>query len=438
MRERLKKGKKLKTILGEEVVIDGWLAEGGQGDVYRVAYGGETKVLKWYKPQKMGKDPENFYKNLKNNMQKGAPSKEFLWPLDVTQWEDGVFGYVMDLKPKGFYEVSDFMLTNVRFKNYRVAVDAALHIVTAYRILHNNGYSYQDLNDGNFFINPETGEVLICDNDNVAPDNYKTGIIGKPRYMAPEIVMKKNMPNTLSDIFSMSVILYILFCMNHPLEGKRSLVNVLPPELQERLYGEEALFIMDKEDKSNAPDPKIHKNSITMWKYLPGYMKEIFYRAFSQAALKNPNLRPVEAEWVDALVRFRNDIVLCQCKNNIFIEENGKCLCDGCGKSIKIPYWLKLAKYNIPGIVGSKIYRCQLGPCNADKALDELGGIGIAKADPDNLRLINLTEKSWNVTNTSGVVKHVKPKETIVLRSGINIMIDTGIKVETIEIVKKK
>ena len=30
------------------------------------------------------------------------------------------------------------------------------------------GYSYQDLNDGNFFINPQSGDVLICDNDNVA------------------------------------------------------------------------------------------------------------------------------------------------------------------------------------------------------------------------------------------------------------------------------
>ena len=31
--------------------------------------------------------------------------------------------------------------------------------------------SYQDLNDGNFFIDPQTGKVLICDNDNVAVCN---------------------------------------------------------------------------------------------------------------------------------------------------------------------------------------------------------------------------------------------------------------------------
>ena len=71
----------------------------------------------------------------------------------------------------------------------KTIIDAALNIVSAYRILHNNGYCYQDLNNGNFFINPDTGRVLICDNDNVAPDGTHTGIIGKPGYIAPEIIL---------------------------------------------------------------------------------------------------------------------------------------------------------------------------------------------------------------------------------------------------------
>ena len=70
----------------------------------------------------------------------------------------------------------------------------SLDICCAFRALHLKGLSYQDLNDGNFFINGETGRVLICDNDNVAPDgDNTTGIRGKARYMAPEVVSgKKN------------------------------------------------------------------------------------------------------------------------------------------------------------------------------------------------------------------------------------------------------
>ena len=61
------------------------LAEGGQGDVYVVKYNGEQKALKWYKPKGMGKKPKAFYENLKSNAMRGAPSPEFLWPLDVTE-----------------------------------------------------------------------------------------------------------------------------------------------------------------------------------------------------------------------------------------------------------------------------------------------------------------------------------------------------------------
>ena len=211
MSEKLSSGYRINTLLGKEAVIEKWLGEGGQGDVYAVQYGGEKKALKWYKPCGMGKNPQAFYENVKDNVMRGSPSPEFLWPQDVTEWKDGVFGYIMDLRPDGYYEVSDFMLTNVRFTSYKTIIDAALHIVSAYRILHNIGYSYQDLNDGNFFINPKNGKVLICDNANVAPDGRKTGIIGKPRYMAPEIVMGlREDPYDLSDRFSMSIILFIL------------------------------------------------------------------------------------------------------------------------------------------------------------------------------------------------------------------------------------
>ena len=292
MSEVLENGFRIKTLFGGNVKVTKYLAEGGQGSVYVVDYNGEKKALKWYKKSALGKSPAAFYDNIKQNVMRGSPSPEFLWPLDITEWVDGTFGYIMDLRPEGYYEVTEFMLRHVKFKSFRTVIDAALHIVSAYRILHNEGYSYLDLNDGNFFINPQNGQVLICDNDNVAPEGTDTGIIGKPRYMAPEIVLGKNKPNSLSDRFSMSVILYILFCLNHPLEGKRYLVPGLTAAHQEKLYGSEALFMMDPDDNSNGPHPVIHKNSITMWRCLPEYMRKIFISAFNQKSLLRPAARP--------------------------------------------------------------------------------------------------------------------------------------------------
>lgn len=438
MEGKFKKGKQIQTINGKTVVVEEWLAEGGQGDIYRILYGGEEKALKWYRLGKMGKTPKAFYENLKNNVLKGAPSDAFLWPLDITSWEENSFGYIMDLRPEEYHEMTEFMLAKVRFKSYRIAVDAALNIVNAYRILHNQGYSYQDLNDGNFFINPENGKVLICDNDNVAPDNVETGMLGKPRYMAPEIVKGKGKikPNYYSDLFSMSVIIFILFCLNHPLEGKRFLVPALTPARQEVLYGTKPLFIMDEDDKSNGPDPVIHRNSILVWECLPGYMKDIFLKAFSQTAMEKPGTRPREKDWLDVLVRFRNDIVRCRCGNDVFVSEEGPCTCEKCGKKLHIPYRLQFDSYSIPAFPGNRIYRVQLGICDEAKALACIAGMGVSKKDPSILRLVNLSSKSWNVTNREGKLVKIRPQEAIRIKDGINLEISTEIGTETVKIIR--
>ena len=184
-------GKVIKTDFDAPIKIVKYLASGGQGDVYIVEYGGKKKALKWYKPQEL-RDPNAFYENLKRNADKGSPDKAFLWPDAVTERTEGSFGYIMDLRPEGYYELSKILASEkYNFASFKAATEACIRIVSAFRILHNNGYSYQDLNDGNFFIEPKTGDVLICDNDNVAPNGRNTGILGKPRYMAPEIVVGK-------------------------------------------------------------------------------------------------------------------------------------------------------------------------------------------------------------------------------------------------------
>lgn len=424
MSEILANGFRIKTKFGGTATVEKYLAEGGQGAVYVVTYNGEKKALKWYKKIALGSNPTAFYDNIQQNVMRGAPSPEFLWPLDITEWVDGTFGYIMDLRPDGYHEVTEFMLRHVKFKSFKTIIDASLQIVSAYRILHNNGYSYLDLNDGNFFINPNTGKVLICDNDNVAPEGADTGIVGKPRYMAPEIVMGKNKPNSLSDRFSMSVILYILFCLNHPLEGKRYLVPGLTPAHQEKLYGSDALFMMDPDCKDNGPHPVLHKNSITMWNCLPDYMRSLFESAFSQTALKRPAARPKEIDWLKTLTRFRSEIVRCSCGNEIFIQDGRPCRCDSCRKMPAIPFRLVLGEYSIPALRDARIYRCQLGVCDADEALNPVAQILEKKDAPGVFGIRNRTTHRWDAVTTKGVARKVAPDEVIPVKPGITFTIE--------------
>ena len=423
MNELLTEGFQIKTLFGGIVTIKKFLAAGGQGAVYVVDYNGEEKALKWYKVSSLGANPIAFYENIKTNAERGKPSNEFLWPLDITVWVDGTFGYVMDLRPEGYYEVTEYMLCHVRFKSFRAIIDAALSIVSAFRMLHNTGYSYQDMNDGNFFINPQNGKVLICDNDNVAPDGMETGIIGKPRYMAPEIVLGKSKPNSLTDRFSMSLILYILFCLNHPLEGKRYLVCGLTPALQEKLYGSEPLFMMDPNDTSNGPHSIIHKNSLTVWPCLPSYVQKIFLDAFSQKAFQKPSARPREIDWLNVLTRFRSDIVSCICGNEVFTQQGEVCQCDECGKKVKVSFRLELSGYSIPAVKGSRIYRCQLGVCDAEEALNPIAGV-IQKENTSILGIKNRSGKRWDAITTKGIAKKVSPDEVIPLKDGISFTIE--------------
>ncbi len=413
-------GKTLKTINGKEIKIIKHLANGGQGDVYVASYEGATKALKWYR--NVGNDPDAFYNNLKRNVEKGSPDKAFLWPQDITEKTDGSFGYLMDLRPDGYFELSEFMIAKVaKFSSFKAAVEASIKIVSAFRILHNNGLSYQDLNDGNFFINPRTGDVLICDNDNVAPNGTNMGIIGKPRYMAPEIVCGKSLPNTQTDRFSLAVILFLIIFMNHPFEGKKSLVPCLTPREAEKLYGSEALFICDPVDKSNEPVKNIHVNVIARWKYIPSYIKDAFLKAFSSEAIKEPSRRLRELDWLKVLVRFRSDIVKCSCGNEVFINNATTTKCDGCGKMVAVNHVIKLPEYAITAARGSRIYRCQLGICNADEALNPVALVVSKENDPTMLGLKNMTTNILPATTPSGKMRQVAPQEIIPLKTGIVI-----------------
>lgn len=419
--ENLQPGVKIPTIDGFEAEVVKYLGGGGQGDVYIVNYDGQQKALKWYK--ELGDDPEAFRDNLIQNVNNESPSEDFLWPLDVTEWQDETFGYIMDLKSEGYYELSEFLVGLQKFKSWKIRVDACLEIITSFRLLHNKGYSYQDLNDGNFFINPRTGDVQIADNDNVAPSGENLGIKGKPRYMAPEIVRGDNLPNTPSDRYSLALIIFMLICGGHPLEGRIGTPMVLTDKIAKEIYGDHPVFVYDPDDDSNRPIENVHTNVINVWKCLPDYMKTIFIDAFSQDSLKKAR-RVTELDWIKALVRFRSDIVRCgACGNEIFTIDGNPTKCDSCGRPANVKNVIKLYDYTIPAVAGTRIYRVQLGTADAAEALNPVAIIIAKKEDPKALGLRNLSEKTWNCVTSKGTDKNLAPKEVMPVKAGITVKV---------------
>lgn len=261
--EEFKKGKTIKLVNGEDITIISKLGEGGQGVVYKVRYHDKDYALKWYFPKSITNQTK-FYNNLVSNANLGSPAKEFLWPLAVTEIQEGSFGYIMDLRPAEYKNFAHFLNAVARFKNTSAVINATINMVNAFQALHRKGYSYQDLNDGNFFVNPDNGDLLICDNDNVAPYGESLGVGGKSRYMAPEVVLGLTKPNLDTDLFSLAVVLFLMIFISHPLEGaKVASCPCLIDEAEKRFYASEPVFVFDPNDLSNRPVRGIHNNIIT-------------------------------------------------------------------------------------------------------------------------------------------------------------------------------
>lgn len=405
----LSKNSIVSLVGGGTATIIKELGRGGQGIVYLVEVCGEKKALKWY----LNAPDDKFYRNLAQNIASGAPSDAFLWPEYLTEKQQGSYGYIMKLRPQNYYEFGNFLLAKVSFKSFTAMLSAAMKICDGFMMLHRFGYSYQDLNDGNFFIDPQTGDVLICDNDNVMPQGEKSGIMGKARYMAPEIVAG-GIPDKYSDRFSLSVILFMLFYANHPFEGAKVVACPCMTEaFEKKFYGSEALFIYNPTDKSNLPVRGIHQNVIRRWPVFPQMLRDAFIEEFSKEKLQDPCTRMIEQNWKKIISSVRDSLVVCQhCAEETFVnvsDSTDKCM--NCGKDVDLSKRLVINNRSLPLTQNTYIY------IDEDNTPD-----GVVTTDSNGFMLIkNISTETWTVETPSGKIKTVAPNEILPVKEGLKI-----------------
>jgi len=393
------------------------LGQGGQGAVYLVDVNGCDMALKWY-VKHPSTNVQKFYENLRHNAQNGAPSPAFLWPEYVTMHENGSFGYVMQLRPEGYYEFGQFLLNHQRFASWSALLTAAIEICEGFKALHAQGLSYQDLNEGNFFIHPQTGHVRICDNDNAFPNGEVSGILGKARYMAPEVVTGKQLPDAFTDKFSLAVILFYLIYKNHPFEGLKTLGHSCMTEKYDKVcYGTDILFLADPHDSSNAPVKGVHNNVIQRWPLFPQLLRDTFTSQFCKPVLDHPNKRMTEQQWLDVLTKLRDMLVVCpKCGKETFVDSaSSKQSCLECGSAIAIEHYLAVEDRQIPLSDQNKIYMDR-GSVPELQVVHE-------QQDRSLLDIQNMTSESITVETPSGKIIPVAPKGYLPVKQGLILTI---------------
>ena len=306
----------------------------GNSIVYKVDYNDEEKLLFLYKENYLKSiNRDILYSNLTKMIADGKPSNDFLWPEDITSNEDSYIAYIIPIKPARFYLMSDLLKGKIRFKNFTPVINAALNTIKGFKTIHEKGYCLL-LDNSSLCIDPATGDTLFCYSDNIFQFESPTGYLGKQRWRAPELLTgEKEFPDSESDLFLLSLILFRMLFLYHPLEGRNTASVLLTSREEKRFYGEDPIYILDPTDNRNRPIPGTDHNLRIFVPMYPKYVLDMFAKAFSKDVLHRQTKRVTEDEWMDIFIHAKRDLGNCQfCNNEIFYPENRKTKCYYCGK----------------------------------------------------------------------------------------------------------
>ena len=433
MNQELRNGQILNTLSSGQCTIEQLLGGCGQGEVYKVDLKGIKYALKWYYHDQ-ATDMQRA--SLEKIIAKGAPTKQFLWPLMLVSSDNSKnFGYIMPLRNPDYKSIIDLMKRRIKPEvSFYTLATAGLELAYSYLQLHSKGLAYRDISFGNVFFNPHNGSIMICDNDNVSVDENKAcGIYGTAKFMAPEIVRGDAVPSTQTDLFSLAVLLFYIFIMHHPLEGKKEIeIKCFDEPAMKKLYGIEPVFIFDPNNNSNVPISGFHDNAIAFWPIYPKFIKDLFIKSFTEGIKDAQNGRVRESEWRNNILKLRDSIFYCgTCGNENFYDidliknNNGDYgTCWSCQKKLILPFRIKIGKTIVMLNHNSKLYEYHLIDDPRTYTPEHLPVAEISKhpTNPNIWGLKNLSKEKWVAINANDTT----PKE---IENGKSVKLEVGTKI---------
>ncbi len=433
--EPLRPGYRLASLSSRApVVVEGPIGEGGQGSTHYARFGGAQFALKWYHDAVLRVD-RGLQQRLRVAIDRGAPSPKFLWPFELVTRADGSgLGYLMRVRTAGYEKVVPLLKGEVR-PTFRALATLCCTLTDALYALHAKGLAYQDLNAGNVFFDPATGDSEICDNDNVDIDGAPSVMGGVWEFQAPEIVLRRAGPSRATDLHSLAVMLFRILHFGHPLIGRRELLvaNLADEQANRRLFGSEARFVFDPLDDSNRPLPDLHASMLAHWAIYPQYLRDLFTRAFTEGLFDPVHGRVQETEWRRAAAQLRDAVQACpHCGATNFYDAQRLAArqrtfaCWACGGELSsAPLRLGIARPGArPGGPPAHVVVLEPGARldgnHVGGALDVARPLGVVEPGTP-LVLRNRSREAWTATADGGDALPVAPGAAVALRAGTRI-----------------
>ena len=431
-------GQRVKAELsGVELHVIKKLGEGTQGEVYLVEGPDGYQAVKWYKPEQATPEQRAAILYLvRTGPPFGAAGKRFIWPRDlVTTGVPGPFGYLMQrIDTKRFAELGEVWAHLKPVPTFSALCEISYQLANSYRALHLSGHCYRDISAGNLMFDPLTGDILICDNDNVGVNRQsRCQVWGTMEYMAPEIIRGTADPSTQTDLHSLAVLLFYLWVWHHPVHGEIEYrFHCWDIPAKKKVYGETPVFVFDPQDASNQlPQDPDYAIARERWAYCPGELRDTFTRAFTEG-LRDPDRRVTEGEWQGLFSRIKDRIASCpRCRAENFSGPGGGRIpaCWHCHAAITPPPTLCIHRPSgtTPLLLslGTTLRKRHISSATPlDDGAEILGRVVPHPSINGAAGIRNLSKESWHITFPDGRDIEVPPERAVPLHPGTTLRIE--------------
>ena len=404
-----------------------FLGGGGQGQVFEVDFAGEPMAMKWYFPNCVMRDP-TLKNRLRNCIKATQPNSSFLWPILVLdpsvesqlalRIPPESFGYMMKLRPSHYLAAIEHTAGRTDISLRHVLL-ACFYLAEAFHALHSKGLCYKDISLGNLFLDPASGRILICDNDNVDVNGSDLGgVKGTPGFMAPEVLLGRSKPSASSDLFSLAVLIFRLLTRHDPYVGRLELqIRCLDEPARRRLYGEDPVFIFDDQDDRNRPDRDAHPAPLVTWPIYPPHLQALFQQSLASGA-RNPASRAYTGQWMKALARCLDQRSLCpQCAQEVFPEPGESGRCWACGAEVPPAPRLLTPCGPVVARPGNELHAHHFDPLAPERLDQPIGRIETHPQRAELLGVKNLTPHPWTAELSGGDSTPIPPGRSCNLAS---------------------
>lgn len=203
-------------------------------------------------------------------------------------------------------------------------LDLLARLATVLNRLHSKGLAYGDLSPNNVFVSSslEHTEVYLIDLDNLCYESSSSeSFIHTKFFAAPEVFTHVHGIDTLSDAFSLAVIVFETLALGHPLMG--DMVVYGDPDLELSAQEGKLPWIFHSSDNTNLSNNVLPKELV----FSEGLFKLL--RSTFEDGLVNRKARPGAGQWEKGLHAAARFTITCPtCKWSYFHRSQN---CPWCG-----------------------------------------------------------------------------------------------------------